>query len=196
MDAFLQLLGGAGYLLNKIFFSFAERARAKERKEKERRWRIVAWAVYIGGLPPWVIIFIGRHNWIAASVEASGVPAMFLGLVLALKGLDYKLPRWLDRLAFASIVLGFTYSLYDFGGLTAITQWLEIGLAAGFLFGTYQLAKKRRSGYLWFILMHVSCGALMWIQSYRWLFVQQIVSLAFIVDAYWTWRRARRIIRD
>ena len=93
--------------------------------------------------------------------------------------------RWLDRLAIICIPLGFTYSLYDFGGLNTINQWLEIGLVLGFLVGIYLLAKHYPSGYLWYdVLMHVSCNWLMWIQSYQWLFIQQLVSLVFIMDAY------------
>lgn len=184
MDHFLQWLGGGCYLLNKVFLSLSEHARFQEHAARARRWRIAAWTVYLVGLPPWVIIFIMWRNWIAASVEASGAPAMLLGLVIALRGLATQPPRWLNRTALAFIPAGFCFSLYDFGGLTAINQWLEVGLAAGFLVGTYQLAHERASGYLWYVLMHVTCGSLMWIQGYPWLFAQQLVSLVFIADAY------------
>ncbi len=180
----LQWLGGGFYLLNKIFLSFSEHARNRGYAAAARRWRIASWAVYLCGLPPWVIIFVSWRDWIAASVEASGAPAMLLGLVTALRGTTANPPRWLDRLALVCIPAGFAYSLYDFGGLTTPNQWLEIGLVLGFLVGTYLLAKERASGYLWYVLMHVSCGWLMWIQSYPWLFLQQLASLVFIVDAY------------
>ena len=184
MHQVLQWLGGGFYLLNKIFLSFSERARNRGDEAKARKWRIASWVVYLVGLPPWVIIFISWRNWIAASVEASGAPAMLLGLVIALRGTTKNPPRWLDHLALVCIPLGFGYSLYDFGGITTINQWLEIGLVLGFLVGTYLLAKERASGYLWYVLMHVTCGWLMWIQGYPWLFFQQLVSLVFIVDAY------------
>lgn len=129
------------------------------------------------------------RNWIAAGVEASGAPSMLLGLVTALRGDPKKAPRWLDRLAFTCIPFGFAYSLYDFGGLNTLRQWLEIGLVVGFLVGTYQLAKERPSGYLWFVLMHISCGALMYIQGYLWLVLQQVISLGFIADAWLTQRK-------
>jgi len=180
----LQWLGGGFYLLNKIFLSFSEHARNHGDKARARKWRIASWAVYLAGLPPWVIIFVSWRNWIAASVETSGVPAMMLGLVIALRGTTKNPPRWLDHLALVCIPLGFGYSLYDFGGITTINQWLEIGLVLGFLIGTYLLAKERASGYLWYVLMHVTCGWLMWIQGYPWLFLQQLISLVFIVDAY------------
>lgn len=184
MHQVLQWLGGGFYLLNKIFLSFSERARNRGDETRARKWRIASWAVYLIGLPPWVIIFVSWRKWIAASVEASGAPAMVLGLVIALRGTTKNLPRWLDHLARVCIPLGFGYSLYDFGGITTINQWLEIGLVLGFLAGTYLLAKERASGYLWYVLMHVTAGWLMWIQGYPWLFLQQLVSLVFIVDAY------------
>lgn len=184
MDLLLQWLGGGFYLLNKILFSFSERARKKGLTEGARRWRIASWAVYLAGLALWVIIFASWRNWIAASVEASGAPAMALGLFLAIRGDAGKPPRWLDDFALVCIPLGFAYSLYDFGGLNTLNQWLEIGLVGGFLIGTYRLAKDHADGYLWFVLMHVSCGWLMWIQGYPWLFLQQVVSLIFIADAY------------
>lgn len=184
MHQVLQWLGGGFYLLNKIFLSFSERARNRGDEAIARKWRIASWVVYLAGLPPWVIIFVSWRNWIAASVEASGVPAMLLGLIIALRGTTKNPPRWLDHLALVCIPLGFGYSLYDFGGITTINQWLEIGLVLGFLVGTYLLAKERASGYLWYVLMHVTCGWLMWIQGYPWLFLQQLVSLVFIVDAY------------
>ena len=109
---------------------------------------------------------------------------MVLGLVIALRGTTKNPPRWLDHFALVCIPLGFGYSLYDFGGITTIDQWLEIGLVLGFLVGTYLLAKEWASGYLWYVLMHVTCGWLMWIQGYPWLLLQQLVSLVFIVDAY------------
>lgn len=189
MDISLQVWGGAGYLLNKIFLWLSERARNGGKNANARKWRIASWVVYLFGLPPWVIIFIMRRNWIAASVEASGAPAMLLGLVLAIRGITNNSPRWLDRLALVCIPLGFGYSLYDFGGITTINQWLEISLVLGFLVGTYLLAKERASGYLWYVLMHVTCGWLMWIQGYPWLFLQQLVSLVFITDA---WRATQK----
>lgn len=180
----LQWLGGGFYLLNKIFLALSEHKRNRGDELKARRWRIASWLVYLAGLPPWVIIFVNHRNWIAASVEASGVPAMILGLVIAVRGKTKDPPRWLDRLAMVCIPFGFAYSLYDFGGVNTLNQWLEIGLVSGFLIGTYLLAKERPSGYLWFILMHVTCGWLMWIQNFTWLFAQQIISLIFIIVAY------------
>jgi hypothetical protein len=181
VQAWLQLFGGGFYLLNKMFLWFDERSSSQE---TALRLRAVAWAVYLVGLPPWVILFIGRHDWIAASVEASGAPAMALGLVNALRGTTKDPPKWLDYLARICIPIGFIYSLYDFKGISTFGQWLEIGLVLGFLVGTYLLANKKTQGYLWYVLMHITCGWLMLRQDYRWLAVQQGVSLIFIADAY------------
>lgn len=194
MDLILQIVAGGCYLLNKVFLWFSERAKERCQLTRARRWRIASWAVYLCGLPPWIGIFIGWHNWIAASVEASGAPAMLLGLVIAWRGVTSSPPKWLtwlDRLALVCIPLGFAYSLYDFGGITTINQGLEIGLVVGFLVGTYRLAKERSDGYLWYVLMHLSCGWLMWIQGYPWLLAQQIASLALIAAAYRIARRQR-----
>lgn len=187
-----QITGGVFYLLNKIFLSLSERARKLQNEGCRRRWRVASWAVYLVGLPPWVVIFISERNWIAALVEASGAPAMALGLIWALKGLEYQAPLWLKQLTMGCIALGFALSLHDFGGLTAFTQLLEIGLVAGYLIGTYLIAKEKATGYLWFVIMHISCGWLMWIQGYPWLFAQQVVSLGFIADAWLTQRRSRK----
>lgn len=192
MHALLQWIGGAGYLLNKIFLSFSERSRKKGDARMYQKWRVLSWSVYFVGLPAWVLIFIGERNWIAAGVEASGAPSIILGLITALRGDPKKTPRWLNRLALVFIPLGFAWSIHDFGGLTTITQWLETALVIGFLVGTYLLAKERASGYLWYVLMHVTCAWLMVIEGYPWLFWQQVVSLAFIIDAYRVQRKSRK----
>ncbi len=192
MRAFLQLWGGIFYLLNKVFFSFTERGKNSEAK---RLWRIWSWIVYILGLPAWAFIFIFEHNWIAASLELGGLPSMVLGLTIALKSSVRKSPKWLNYLALACVAIGTAYSLYDFGGLTTLNQFLELGLTAGYLIGTYLLAvkdeKKHPVGYLWFMIMNLSCGWLMWREHYPWLALQQAISLGFIVDAFIMERRNR-----
>ncbi len=184
MQLILELLAGGGYLANKIFLSISERERLRGRPHQFRRWRIASWAVYLVSLPPWIIIFAQQRNWIAASVEASGAPAMILGFITALRGTTTDPPRWLDHLALICIPLGFGYSVYDFGGITQLTQWLEIGLVIGFLVGTYQLAKEQPAGYGWYVLMHGCCGWLLWLQAFPWLVAQQLLSLIFIIDAW------------
>ena len=182
----LQIWGGGFYLLNKIFFSLAERSADEDRK---RSWKVRSWSVYLIGLPAWVIIFVDKRNWIAAALESGGAAAMILGLVIATKGAD-KAPKWLGYSALIVTVIGITYSLYDFGGITTLNQVLELGVVTGFLAGTYLLAKQRALGYLLFVLMNVSNAALMYIQDFPWLALQQIVSLGFVLDAYRTASRA------
>ncbi len=184
---FLQIWAGLFYLLNKIFFSRAERSDEK----KKRFWRMSSWTVYLIGLPAWVIIFISERNWIAASVESGGATAMVLGLVIAWRGIE-KTPKWLDYVARIAAVLGIAYSIYDFGGITDYTQWLELGLVAGFLMGTYLLAKERPSGYIWFMLMNASNAELMRVQDLTLLVIQQVISLGFVLDAYLMQRKKNR----
>lgn len=179
--ALLQLWGGFFYLLNKIFLWRAERDHAVVREDGYDR--VLAWSVYLIGLPAWVWIFVTEHNWIAAGVELGGAPSMLLGLIIALRGKG-KEPKWLNAVAIIAVLPGFAYSMYDFDGFRRFTQVLETLMVAGFLSGTYLLAKKERQGYFGFMAMNASNAALMAAQNYTWLFLQQIVSLLFVVDAY------------
>lgn len=174
-----QAWGGVFYLLNKIFFSQAERSIGK----KKQTWKQRSWLVYLIGLPAWIILFVSQRNWIAMALETSGAPSMFLGLINARRQ-GIAEPLWLKRLAQVLIAGGLCYSLYDFGGLTTMNQGLELSLTGGFLIGTYQLAQNKPSGYLWYMLMNLSCGLLMYIQGFLVLVAQQAISLLFVVDAY------------
>ncbi len=184
----LQAWGGIFYLLNKVFFSRAERSDGV----KQQTWRIRSWTVYIIGLPAWVIIFVSERNWMVASVEAGGAVVMVFGLVVALRGIKYA-PRWLSSIARIAAIAGIAYSIHDFGGITQLTQVLELGIVAGFLIGTYLLAKQRPTGYLWFILMNCSNAILMGVEHYPWLVLQQIASLGFVMDAYFIQRHRARL---
>lgn len=187
MDTFLQFWGGIFYLLNKVFFWLSEKSNDKNK----RLLKISAWIVYLIGLPAWVIIFIFERNWIAASIEAGGAPAMIMGIIIAIKGKDSK-PKWLDYICLVAVGLGTAFSFYDFGGITTINQILEIIMVAGFLIGTYLLAKENPKGYCWFMPMNASNTALMLVQGYYVLMVQQILSLFFVVDAYRTNKRRNK----
>ncbi|WP_316899329.1 nicotinamide mononucleotide transporter [Pseudodesulfovibrio indicus] len=187
MDSLLQIWGGSSYLLNKICFAGAERSSAAL---NSRKWRLWSWIVYLAGLPAWVTVFILERNWIAAMVEAGGAPAMLIGLIIALRGHGSE-PRWLDWLARLSVVGGLLLSLHEFGGITTAGQVLELCIAAGFLMGTYLMAKENVQGYLWFMLGNVSCAALMGLQGYSILMAQQLVSLVFVADA-WRSRKAAK----
>jgi hypothetical protein len=178
----LQIWGGVFYLLNKIFLAFAEKSEG--RNPTDKRWRIWAWVVYLIGTPPWVAIFVMKRNWIAAALEVGGIPAMILGLIIALRGKG-KEPQWLHWIAIGAIALGLGYSLYDFGGFKTLNQTLELAIVSGLLVGTYLLAEEQPSGYLWFIFMCSANTVLMWRHQYPWLVAQQIVSLAFIGYAYY-----------
>jgi len=79
LDLLLQAWGGGFYLLNKICFALA----AGRGGAGRRRLRFGGWLVYLLGVPAWVILLIDHQNWIAASIEAGGVPSMILGLLAA-----------------------------------------------------------------------------------------------------------------
>lgn len=192
MEILLQIWGGACYLLNKVCFSLAERSTTRDRN---RSWRLWSWGIYLAGLPAWVVVFISEHNWIAATVESGGAPAMTIGFIIALRGHGTE-PRWLDYLARFSVVIGLVLSFYEFGGITTLTQVFELCIAAGFLMGTYLMAKDRIHGYFWLMLGNVSCSALMGIEGYYILMLQQAVSLFFVVDAYRTRHRAASTTSD
>ena len=183
MDLVLQLWGGSFYLLNKILLALAEGKRA----DVQRRLRILGWVVYLLGVPAWVIILMGKHNWIAASIEAGGVPAMLFGLVNVYQNKtapDKTLDRLTSAITYTFIILGVCYSLYDYGGLVAVSQLLEISAMTGFLLGSYLLAKNDLKGWLLFMLMNGSMAALMLIQHKPILTAQQLVSLCFVAYGF------------
>jgi len=183
MDLVLQVWGGTLYLLNKIFFALAE-----GRKESSKRTlRIIGWVVYILGVPAWVIILISHQNWIAASIEAGGIPAMLFGLFNAYQvtNTPNKIFALIAALCtYTALIFGMGYSLYDYGGVTSATQVLEMGVMIGFLVGSYLLAKKNLYGWLFFMLMNGSMAALMLMQDKPVLSVQQLVSFCFAIYGF------------
>ena len=194
MDLFLQAWGGGLYLLNKIFFALAEGKNAA----RKRSLRLFGWCVYILGVPAWVAILVSKHDWIAASIEAGGVPAMIFGLYNAY--MDDDLPhRRFDLIAsvftYASLAMGVSYSLYDYGGIVSISQLLEMGVMIGFLVGSYLLAKKNSNGWLFFMLMNGSMAILMLLQHKPLLTAQQLASLCFVIYGFKVSRgRAKTLI--
>ncbi|MEE4242716.1 MAG: hypothetical protein V2I36_14710 [Desulfopila sp.] len=192
MDILLQIWGGSFYLVNKILFAFAE---GKTEKSK-RKLQFYGWAIYILGVPAWVILLLDGHNWIAASIEAGGVPSMLLGIYTAYYNTGSP-NRILDKTAafftYGSITLGVSYSLFDYGGLTAFSQFLEVGAMTGFLLGSYLLAKNRRKGWLFFMLMNGSMATLMLIQNKPLLAIQQTVSLCFVIYGFMASRKVKAL---
>lgn len=190
MDIVLQIWGGGAYLINKVLFALGE----GKKEETKRKFKLYGWAIYILGVPAWVIILLGEQNWIAASIEAGGVPSMFLGLYTVYK-YSKSHNKILDNTAsfftYGSIALGLGYSLIDYGGLTSYSQVLEIGVMVGFLLGSYLLAKNNRNGWLFFMLMNGSMATLMLTQSKVLLALQQLVSLSFVIYGY----RASKVVQ-
>jgi hypothetical protein len=189
MDIALQFWGGGFYLNNKILFALAE----GKKQNIKRKLKLYGWAIYILGVPAWVLILLSKQNWIAASIEAGGIPSMFLGLYTVYK--NSKLPNSIfDKVVsfftYGSIALGVSYSLFDYGGITSFSQVLEMGVMLGFLLGSYLLAKNNRTGWLFFMLMNGSMATLMFIQNKPLLTAQQIVSLSFVIYGF---RASRKI---
>ncbi len=183
MDLLLQIWGGSFYLTNKIAFALAE---GKTPKLK-RQLKLFGWLVYILGVPAWVIVLSLKHNWIAASIEFGGIPAMLLGLISVYK--NAKTPnKYLDVIAqiftYTSVLLGTGYSVYSHHGITSISQVLEIGVMVGFLLGSYYMAKNKTYGWIFFMIMNGAMGSLMFIQNKPILAVQQCVSLCFVMYGY------------
>ncbi len=184
----LQAWGGVGYLLHKIFLSFAENS------EQKRKLSIYGWSAYLLGLPAWVLILSFKHNWIATAVETGGAPAMLFGLIAAWKGLDDTPPRyktiakWFVRVF---LTIGIAYSVLDYGGITEWSQGLEIACMIGFLRGTNLLANKDPRGWPWFMLMNASMGILV-MRDNPILAAQQFISFWFDVYGLVRSRRTKK----
>ena len=154
-----------------------------DESDRGRRFRSLGWAAYLVGLPMWMVIFVIESDWILLFVEAGGAPSMVLGFIIAIRG-HGNAYEWLDRLAVIATFVGVGVSMYAFGGLVTLPQALELGVAVGFLVGTYLLAKKNPTGWVWYILMNGSAGTLMWVQEYPLLTIQQVFSLIIAITAY------------
>jgi len=117
---------------------------------------------------------------------------MIVGLLIALRGHGTE-PKWLDHLAKVSVVVGLALSVHEFGGIKTLGQVLELGIAAGFLMGTYLMAKDKTHGYFWLMLGNATCAALMGIEGFFLLMTEQVVSLIFVTDAFLV--RRKKLIR-
>ena len=157
---------------------------------------MTGWIIWILGVPAWVIVFIEKHNWMAASIEAGAVPSMLFGLWNVHRRLETP-NRFLDRLTslftYGAILLGVGYSIYDHHGITVFTQYLEVGAVVGFLMGSYLLAKNSSFGWIFFILMNGSACLLMAIQNKQILAIQQAVSLCFVTYGLRSALRVKRL---
>lgn len=183
MDLFLQLWGGIFYLTNKVLFAFSVTTLANT----QRLLKMLAWTAYLIGVPAWIVILLGKDNWIAASVEVGGIPAMLLGLYNTYHH-NLRVNKLFNFIVssctYAALFFGLAYSFVLHGGITMVTQWLELGVMLGFLMGGYMMAKNHVSGWLFFMLMNMSMAALMLLQEKWILMAQQLLSLGFVVYGY------------
>jgi hypothetical protein len=181
IDLALQIWGGIGYLLAKILLAVSEGV------NDGRRWRIIGWVSYLAGIPAWVIILANKNNWIVACIDLGSVPSMILGIVITWKK-DTQVNKMFDMFVryftFFMIIVGTSYSVYVFHGITAFSQILEILVTFGFLLGSYLLAKNNSKGWLLFALMCACMGTLMLIQDKIILVFQQGISLFVVIIGY------------
>ena len=184
MDLYLQIWGGGFYLLNKILFSVAETREA----QVKRSLKMAGWIIFILGMPPWLIILLGNNNWIIAATEVGAIPAMFLGLYNTYHNYNKTAPKlftsFVTFCTYFFIAVGLTCSIYVHGGITTVTQMLEVAVITGFLLGSYFLAQNNSIGWLFFILMNISTAILMFIHDKPILMAQQLVSLGFVIYGY------------
>lgn len=183
MDVILQIWGGGFYLINKILFSLSE----NKQDIVKKKLKIIAWIIYILGVPAWVIILVGQQNWIAGSIEAGAIPAMLLGLYNTYhdhKKQHKRFNQFVSVSIYGSIVFGLVHSFNIYGGLTSVTQILEIGVMLGFLLGSYYMAKNNANGWLFFMLMNLSMASLMYLQGYPILIAQQLLSFIFVLYGF------------
>lgn len=181
MDLFLQIWGGAAYLIAKILLASAEGM------NNGRKWRIIGWFSYLLGIPAWVILLAKKNSWVVAAIDLGSIPSMILGLVTAWKQ-DTQVNKLFDIFVkfftFFMILLGTSYSIYFFHGITTFSQILEILITICFLLGSFLLAKNNPQGWLLFAFMCICMGILMFIQDKTLLVFQQGVSLIVVVAGY------------
>ncbi len=180
LDTVLQIAGGSFYLLAKVGFFFSELPRLKLKKD---RLMLLAWLSYCLGLPFIIVLFAVSRNWIAVFLEAAAGPAMILGVINSWKS-QSRSYEWIDWFVRLMIPLGVALSFVDNHGIRTINQVLEIAMVIGFLAGTWFLARRHNTGYLWFLLMNGSCALLMYRQHRTVMVVQQIISALFVLGAY------------
>lgn len=174
----LSCWGGSFFFLNKVFFLITEWITDEQ---VEQRWRIRSWAIYLAGVVPWLVIFAINERWIALAIEVTGIPTLVLGLLSAKEpGKEHK---WLDRTALIIVGAVTVFSIWQARELT-YTHLLELGIAIGFFYGAYLLAKKNHYGYLFFVLMNVSNAWLQQIDGAPLLMTQQIASAIIVATAF------------
>lgn len=176
MDTLLQIWGGSTIVLNKVFLA--------QGGPNRQRWMALGWVMFLAAMPAWLAIFIIHHNWIAAALEVGGLPAALLGLRAARGAQTSTVWRHhVDIFTGVMVAVGLGYSAYDHGGITSITQLLEMAAVAGYLVGANQLSKERRSGWIWFGVMNGATALLMAVQAKWGMAAAQLVSLLFVLRA-------------
>ena len=175
----LMILGGGCFLLQKVSLPLKEYMWPRSEKWFWR-FNVWGWGIFLIGLIPIVIYMSLLHDWIAASLELGGAPAMWMGFQSARKkDLHGKASPFADRFARVCIVVGIATSIYLLGTIATLAQFWELVMVSGYLIGTRELGKHKVVGYFWFYVMFLGCGSLMNIQ-HQWLMSWQQVASAIV----------------
>ncbi len=180
----LRWWGGLFYLFNKVFLWRMIRVLDSNKK----KWQISAWLIYLLGLPPWLVLFAFKSEWIVFCVELGGAPSMALGLIIGIRGKG-KEPKWMNLIAYIGVVIGIVLSVYHVGFFTKFTQGLELMVSIGFLVGTILLAKKNFNGFICYMFMNAAMGTLLVVDGEWLLAVQQAISICFVFDSYRVYKK-------
>ena len=181
IDLLLQIWGGLGYLLAKIFLAISEGM------ENGRKLRIIGWFSYLIGIPAWVILLVNNNDWVIAANDIGSIPSMILGIIIAWKPnskVNNKYEKFVKFFTIFMIISGIAYSIYHFHGITTISQVLEIIVIIGFLGGSYLLAKNNPNGWLLFSIMCISIIFLMFIQDKILLSILQGIAFITTITGY------------
>ena len=183
MELPCQIVASILAVLSRALLALYEHLSPRSDRAQAARWaQISSWSLYLLSVFPWTFLYLTRRNWIAVAMEICGLPGMILALVAAWHVRTYTPPTWLNRLTIACIIVGLSMSSWDaLHGLGDWSQLCELGMAAGFLVGTYHLAHKRLKGYYWYLFMHVCCAGLMYRQGRYVLLGQQGISFLITV---------------
>ena len=183
----MELLAVLFYSLNKVFFLLKELAGLKADARAVRRWKMLAWAAGLIGLPFVVYILLSERDWIFGWLEMGAAPSMVLGILRAYSNTKRPMPKIVDNVFYTAIGAGFTWSYLDLGGLLSVNQGLEMVAVGTFVTGSYQLAKEDedRNGYLLYMLMFAVTGTLLFRQQHYWFALQQVGSALVIGSAYY-----------
>lgn len=178
----IEIIGATVYLANKFCFLLKEYHETYGSAEKARVYHKASWYTVAMGLPFVTAVLISEKDWIFGLFELAVLPAIVVALMRARSG-GLTEPSWTMTLIYISSVCGALISRYDLGTITSLHQLLEIASVSTFLIGTHLLAREQRIGYMFYILMHLAAGSLLFLQHHFWFAAQQVASIVAVTGA-------------